>query len=220
MLYTLLHDEYALRSLPGGNPNRDLQPCERGLHPKNEAQFNVPKFCEAPATAGYSTGIIGKWHLGDDKSSEPSGFDHFDVLLGQGHYHDSAFNLNGKLTNSTGYVTDVITTKSVQWLETRDVSKPFFLMVNHKPLTGNGKTTRNMMTSLKTIFGCQTLSMITMTIGPRRASAAKIRIREDLKYDDLGLIQPEGGVEVGQPIKPGARNENPRPKRFERYYFD
>ena len=47
--------------------------------------------------------------------------------------------------------------------------------------------------------------MITMTIGPRRC-AAKIRIREDLKYDDLGLIQPEGGVEVGQPIKPGVKN--------------
>ena len=91
-----------------------------------------PNFVKHLQRAGYSTGIIGKWHLGDDKSSEPSGFDHFDVLLGQGHYYDSAFNLNGKLTNSTGYVTDVITTKSVQWLETRDVSKPFFLMVNHK----------------------------------------------------------------------------------------
>ena len=39
----------------------------------------------------------------------------------------------------------------------------------------------------------------------KAAGAAKIRIREDLKYNDLGLIQPEGGVEVGQPIKPGSK---------------
>ena len=121
-----------------------------------------PNFVKHLQRAGYSVGIIGKWHLGDDKSSEPSGFDHFDVLLGQGTI-TIQFNLNGKLTNSTGYVTDVITSKSVRWLETRDVSKPFFLMVNHEPRTGNGKTARNMMTSFKTIFGCQTLSMITMT---------------------------------------------------------
>ena len=76
-----------------------------------------------------------------------------------------------------------------------------------------------MMMSFETMFGCQTLSMTTMTIA-KAAGAAKIRIREDLKYDDLGLVQPEGGVEVGQPISRGVKNGNPRPQRFEHYYLD
>ena len=54
-LYTLLHDEFALRTLTGGYL-LGLQPCERGLHPDNEAQFNVPKFCEAPATGRILSG--------------------------------------------------------------------------------------------------------------------------------------------------------------------
>ena len=45
------------------------------------SQPTVAKLLQA---AGYHTGMIGKWHLGSD----PTGFDRWEILPGQGGYHD------------------------------------------------------------------------------------------------------------------------------------
>lgn len=76
----------------------------------------------------YQTAIIGKWHL----KSQPMGFDHYEVLIGQGNYYNTDFIENGERIRSDGYVTDVITDKSLNWLEKRDESKPFCLLLHHK----------------------------------------------------------------------------------------
>jgi len=83
--------------------------------------------------AGYQTAMIGKWHLG----SVPTGFDHYSVLIGglgegQGTYIDPEFLENSKEIKVPGYVTDIITDKAIDWLDGRDLSKPFFLMCHHK----------------------------------------------------------------------------------------
>ncbi len=91
----------------------------------DSAQVTFPKLLQK---AGYQTALIGKWHL----RSEPTGFDHYDRLIGQGDYYNSTFIKNGKKTPSKGYVTDVITDKSIDWLEQRDTAKPFSLMIHHK----------------------------------------------------------------------------------------
>jgi arylsulfatase A-like enzyme len=78
--------------------------------------------------SGYQTAIVGKWHL----VSEPTGFDHWEVLPGQGIYHDPNFLLPGKKHRRKGYVTDVITDLAIDYLNGRDKEKPFFLMVHHK----------------------------------------------------------------------------------------
>jgi arylsulfatase A-like enzyme len=89
------------------------------------ARQNVAKLLQA---AGYQTAMIGKWHLQKD----PSGFDHWNILPGQGLYHDPDFLTPGKRTKHTGYATDLITDFSLDFLKSRDRAQPFFLMCHHK----------------------------------------------------------------------------------------
>jgi len=77
---------------------------------------------------GYQTAMIGKWHL----KSPPTGFDYWNVLPGQGDYYNPDFIKLGKDTTYHGYVTDVITDLSLDWLDNRDEKRPFCLMMHHK----------------------------------------------------------------------------------------
>src|SRR5688500_18966028 len=78
--------------------------------------------------AGYHTGMVGKWHL----QSDPTGFDYWTVLPGQGKYHDPDFITQEGRKNIKGYCTDIITDLSLAFLEKRPKDKPFFLMYHHK----------------------------------------------------------------------------------------
>ncbi len=89
------------------------------------SQVTFPKLLRAN---GYQTSIVGKWHL----RSLPTGFDNYEVLIGQGDYYNSDFITNGDTIPSEGYVTNVITDKSINWLENRDAEKPFCLLIHHK----------------------------------------------------------------------------------------
>lgn len=59
--------------------------------------------------AGYRTAVVGKWHLGDGEGHDPEGFDHWDVLIEQGEYHDPTFLSADGLRTEKGYATDIIT---------------------------------------------------------------------------------------------------------------
>lgn len=91
----------------------------------DSSQATFPKYLQA---AGYQTALIGKWHL----KSQPTGFNHWEVLIGQGNYYNSDFIENGERKRSSGYVTDVITDKSINWLELRAKDQPFCLLIHHK----------------------------------------------------------------------------------------
>ncbi|MBI1923702.1 sulfatase [Candidatus Poribacteria bacterium] len=81
---------------------------------------------------GYQTAIIGKWHLGHGGIHDPTGFDYWNVLPGQGLYHNpELIDKDGKKVYH-GYVTDIITDLSLAWLRHRDKERPFFLMCHHK----------------------------------------------------------------------------------------
>jgi arylsulfatase A-like enzyme len=92
----------------------------------NGAQQTFPKLLQQ---AGYQTAIIGKWHL----NSDPTGFDHWEILPGQGVYYNPDFiNTQGK-HREQGYVTDIITDKSIAWLkQAASGDKPFLLMMHNK----------------------------------------------------------------------------------------
>jgi arylsulfatase A-like enzyme len=93
--------------------------------PLDPARQNVAKLLQA---AGYQTAIVGKWHL----HSDPSGFDYWNILPGQGLYHDPVMIEKGEKKKLSGYATDLITDAALGFLKNRDRNKPFFLMCHHK----------------------------------------------------------------------------------------
>jgi arylsulfatase A-like enzyme len=86
--------------------------------------------------AGYQTAIFGKWHLGQGEKHCPTGFDDWAVVPGQGFYHNPTFIFKGEGAGDKktvpGYVTDIITDMSMDWMEGLDLDKPFCLLCHHK----------------------------------------------------------------------------------------
>lgn len=90
------------------------------------SQTTFPKLLQK---AGYQTSLIGKWHL----VSQPTGFDHWEILPGQGSYYNPDFITPAGNKRERGYCTDIITDKALAWLKDgRDKKKPFLLMCQHK----------------------------------------------------------------------------------------
>ena len=82
---------------------------------------------------GYQTAMIGKWHLGHGPQHDPTGFDEWRILPGQGHYYDPVMlGPGGAVIERSGYVTDLITNDSIDWIERRDRDRPFLLFCHHK----------------------------------------------------------------------------------------
>jgi arylsulfatase A-like enzyme len=90
------------------------------------SQTTVAKLLQA---AGYHTGMIGKWHLGSD----PTGFDRWEILPGQGVYQDPVlYSATGETTYRGRYVTDAITDLGIDFIRQSPKDRPFFLMLHHK----------------------------------------------------------------------------------------
>jgi arylsulfatase A-like enzyme len=92
----------------------------------DNTQQTYPKLLQK---AGYQTCVLGKWHL----ESDPTGFDEWAVLPGQGSYYNPDFITKNGKEHVEGYCTDIIGDKALKWLtEGRDASKPFMLCFWHK----------------------------------------------------------------------------------------
>ena len=90
------------------------------------SQETFPKTLQA---AGYETAFLGKWHL----TSDPTGFDYWNVLPGQGDYYNPDMIEMGKQKQYPGYVTDILTDMAADFLQAhQNPSKPFLLMLHHK----------------------------------------------------------------------------------------
>ena len=82
-------------------------------------------------SAGYETGYIGKWHMGEDNDEKRPGFDYFVTHKGQGKYFDTEFNVDGKREVLPGYYTHVVTDLAESWLK-KNRTKPWLMMLGHK----------------------------------------------------------------------------------------
>ncbi len=98
-------------------------------------------------TVGYTTGIFGKWHLGDEAEYQPNrrGFDEVFIHGGGGigqtypgscgdapnnKYFDPAILHNGVFEKTKGYCTDVFYQQATRWIDSqRQSNKPFFAYI-------------------------------------------------------------------------------------------
>jgi arylsulfatase A-like enzyme len=94
----------------------------------NRFDGSQPTLAKYLQRAGYHTGLIGKWHL----FSDPTGFDYWNILPGQGDYHNPVLIEMGRRKKHDGYVTDLITDSAIAFLQQRPKDRPFFLMCHHK----------------------------------------------------------------------------------------
>jgi arylsulfatase A-like enzyme len=142
--------------------------------------------------AGYHTGMIGKWHLG----SEPTGFDYWNILPGQGVYVDPVFITKEGRKKHTGYCTDVITDFSLDFLKNRPKDKPFFLMCHHKaphrpwvPDAKHAKKWEKVEIPEPATFNDNLNNFATRSDAAREAT---MRIDRDLNKTDLKQDPPAG----------------------------
>ncbi|KAK3192263.1 hypothetical protein K4F52_001476 [Lecanicillium sp. MT-2017a] len=148
--------------------------------------------------------MIGKWHLGEGKAHQPTGFDFWSVLPGQGAYFDPEFIEMGEETQEPGYATDIITEKTLQFLATRPRDRPFFVMCHHKAPHRKWECHPRHRHLYQDDVKVPDTFDDDYKNRARAAAVAKIKVGEDLDYFDLGLAQPEGGAEVGIPHSKGA----------------
>lgn len=154
------------------------------------SQVTFPKLLQG---AGYQTAIVGKWHL----ISEPTGFDTWNILKGQGQYYNPTLNENGVNHEYEGYTTDIITDKALEILNNMDRSKPFCLLLHHKA------PHRNWMPNLKHLDTYNDTELpLPVTFyddykGRPAAEAADMRIDKMFLSFDLKLQKEFYGTETG-----------------------
>ncbi len=171
-------------------------------------QTTFPKLLQK---AGYQTAIVGKWHL----KTAPTGFDYWNVLIGQGAYYNPTMIENGDTLNYTGYTTDVITDLALETMEKRNKEKPFALLYHHKA------PHRNWMPSPKHFEMFKDDLPVPETFFDDYATRTSAAREQDMRIDDMYLsmdmkLMPEdfeketgtGGQKSFNPVNSWLANYN------------
>lgn len=103
----------------------------------NDPDPSLPQFPQILQKAGYKTALIGKWHM-DPRADPRPGFDYWLSFKGQGVYTDPELNENGNEYRAKGYITEILTKKTMDFLN-RNLEDPFCILLwhkaNHAPFT-------------------------------------------------------------------------------------
>jgi len=159
-------------------------------------QTTFPQLLRA---AGYQTALFGKWHLGHGGVNDPTGFDAWSVLPGQGLYHNPDLFEMGERKTFPGYATDLITDFGLDWLAARDPDRPFCLLVHHKaphrpwqPDAAHARLYEDADVPLPETFDDDYANRA------RAAGAARMTVEQHLTERDVKGAPPEG-------LSPAAR---------------
>jgi N-acetylglucosamine-6-sulfatase len=112
-----------------------LYPCKHKIVDNNTpSQPGTIYFSQYLKQAGYQTAFFGKWHMGGDGDDPQPGWDHWVSFRGQGSYlpNKNGLNVDGKHVPQKGYITDELTDYAMDWLNGRDLKKPFMMYLSHK----------------------------------------------------------------------------------------
>lgn len=147
--------------------------------------------------AGYQTAMFGKLHFGNN----PKGFDQFKILPGQGAYYNPDFiTKNEGEINVKGYVTDIITDMTLEWLKNeRKQEDPFLLMYLHKaPHRSWLMAERHMEEFTNRIFP-EPATLFDTYEGRPAAAEAEMSILKHLSWTGDNKIYPETIDEMNEP---------------------
>lgn len=169
-----------------------------GAHLDNTRE-NIAKIMQRN---GYQTALIGKWHLGQGPAHWPTGFDHYNILQGQGPYFDPEMVRDGEKVQYRGYTTDIITDLSLDWLRNRDPERPFMFMCHHKaphrPWEPDDRHA-DMYETLELPYP-ETFDD-DYSNRAEAARAARMTIERDMNCRDLKLL-PKEGAKIMDPLLP------------------
>lgn len=104
---------------------------KNGFKDNENSRFNGAQnsFIKELTKAGYLTAWIGKWHL----ETIPQGFSYWQIFPGQGSYYNPDFiMMDSSKKRVEGYAANVVEDEAEAWLNKRDTTKPFCLVIGHK----------------------------------------------------------------------------------------
>ena len=154
------------------------------------SQLTFPKLLQE---AGYQTALVGKWHL----KSDPTGFDYWNILPGQGQYYNPDFIEMGEKKRFEGYCTTLTTDFGLKWLKNRNKEKPFCLLLHHKAPHRTWQPDTLHLDEFKNVVYPVPDNFFDNYEGRRAAAEQKLSIRADdmdLPYD-LKMEDTEGKIQ-------------------------
>jgi N-acetylglucosamine-6-sulfatase len=99
-----------------------------------DPEAHLEQFPQALQKLGYKTALIGKWHMAHHARPRP-GFDYWLSFKGQGVYNNPELNENGTEIKEEGYITDILTDKTISFIQDNQ-DDPFCVLLWHKACHG------------------------------------------------------------------------------------
>ena len=165
---------------------------------------------------GYQTAVVGKWHLG----TEPAGFDYYNVLPDQGRYYNPLMiktgdwergrNGNPRQTEYGGHSTDVIANEAINYMQSVDADRPFFLKCHFKAPHRSWEPAHRFMDLLKDVDIPEPANLLDTYEGKGQYAQALRMSMEHLNRTDL----------KGETIPEDLTRDEKRHWAFQRYIKD